>query len=53
MRSSLGTREYIQEFRDDIFEKPEDASAPFVEAIEIVTGRESEGKRTQAQGRFT
>jgi hypothetical protein len=37
----LGTGEYIQEFRDDLFDKPDDATAPFVEAIEIVTGRES------------
>ena len=36
----LGTCEYIQEFRDDIFDKPDDRTAPFVEAIEIVTGRE-------------
>jgi hypothetical protein len=36
----LGTCEYIQEFRDDIFDKPDDAAAPFVEEIEIVTGRE-------------
>jgi hypothetical protein len=40
----LGTCEYIQEFRDDIFDKPDDRTAPFVEAIEIVTGRETEGK---------
>jgi hypothetical protein len=39
----LGTCEYIQEFRDDIFDKPDDCTAPFVEAIEIVTGREDKG----------
>jgi hypothetical protein len=43
----LGTCEFIQEFRDDIFDKPDDATAPFVEAIEIVTGRESEETRVQ------
>jgi hypothetical protein len=36
----LGTCEYIQEFRDDIFDKPDDPAAPFDEAIEVVTGRE-------------
>jgi hypothetical protein len=36
----LGTCEYIQEFRDDIFDKPDDPAAPFLEAIDIVTGRE-------------
>src|SRR5450755_3583607 len=36
----LGTCEYIQEFRDDIFDKPVDPSAAFVEGIEIVTGRD-------------
>jgi hypothetical protein len=40
----LGTCEYVQEFRDDIFDKPDDRTVPFVEAIEIVTGREE--KRT-------
>lgn len=40
----LGTREFIQEFRSDLFDKPDDASAPFVEAIEVMTGRD--GKET-------
>jgi hypothetical protein len=43
----LGTCEYIQEFRDDIFDKPDDPAAPFVEAIEIVTGRERDEKPSQ------
>jgi hypothetical protein len=47
-RGLLGTCEYIQEFRDDVFDKPDDPAAPFVEAIEIVTGRETEGKAAQA-----
>jgi hypothetical protein len=44
----LGTCEYIQEFRDDVFDKPDDPAAPYVEAIEIVTGRETEEKAAQA-----
>jgi hypothetical protein len=43
----LGACEYIQEFRDDIFDKPVDPSAPFVEEIKIVTGREAQEEAAQ------
>jgi hypothetical protein len=43
----LGTCQYIQEFRDDLFDKPQDASAPFIEAIEVITGRETEEQSPQ------
>jgi hypothetical protein len=37
-----GTCRFVQEFREDLFDRPQDAGAPFIETIDVLGERRSE-----------